>query len=79
MWPFEKKKHPAPAIFPSNKLQALLLFYGTGMEVCSGLDSSGLGGNSITFFFHFSKSCFYLPLAFACNIMVYYSINLQSL
>lgn len=78
MWLFEKKKHPARTLFPPNKLQALLQFYGTGMEVCLGLDSPDLAGNSITFFLHFSKSYFYLSLTFACSIMVYYSRNLQS-
>lgn len=76
MRPFAKKKAQPPRFsLLAGLLRALSQFYGAGLEVCLGLDSPGLGGNSITFFFLFSKSYSYLTLTFACSIMFYYSGN----
>lgn len=74
-----KNAQPPHSFLLEELLQAPLQFYGAGMEVRLGLDSPILGGNSITLFFHFSKSYSYLSLTFASSIMFYYSRNLLTL
>lgn len=73
MWPFAKKKAQLPRFsLLAGLLRALLQFYGAGLEVCLGLDSPGLGGNSIAFFLPFSQVLF---LSFP-NICLQYHVLL---